>query len=66
MTEARLIRNAVKCLECGKVLESKHRHDYRTCGCPNRTMVDGGLAYLRMGGVDPSKVRSLAEYEESA
>lgn len=60
----RLTRNAVRCRGCDTVIESTHRHDYRTCGCPNQTMVDGGLAYRRCGGVDLSLIEDLAEYEE--
>jgi hypothetical protein len=60
----RLTRNAVRCRLCDAVLESKHRHDYRTCDCPNQTMVDGGLAYQRWGGVNPGLVENLAEYED--
>lgn len=62
MSDKRLTRNAVRCLACGVILESTHRRDYRTCGCPNQTMVDGGLAYVRWGAVDLSLVESLAEY----
>lgn len=48
--------NAVKCLACGKVLHSKHRHDFRSCNCENETFVDGGLDYQRVGGKDLSLV----------
>lgn len=51
--------NAVQCLQCKMVLVSFDRHDYKTCHCPNRTMVDGGHDYLRCGGNDLSKVRVL-------
>lgn len=44
-----IIRNAVRCRKCKKVLESTHRHDYRVCGCPADVMVDGGRDYLRRG-----------------
>lgn len=60
----KLTRNAVRCLDCDTVIESTHRHDYRTCGCPNGAMVDGGLAYQRWGAVDPARVELLAEYED--
>jgi hypothetical protein len=50
---------AVKCLACGKILISKDRHDYKTCGCPQNTMVDGGDEYLRMGGKEMAKVQVL-------
>jgi hypothetical protein len=47
----------IKCLECGTILESKHRHDWVTCGCLNQTFIDGGNGdYLRYGGVDLNKV----------
>ena len=45
-----IILNRVECKECGKVLTSYHRHDYKTCGCDNETMVDGGNEYQRYGG----------------
>lgn len=46
----------VKCLECGKIIESKHRHDFVSCGCSNETFVDGGNDYCRIGGMDMDKV----------
>lgn len=54
----------VKCLECGVVLESRYRHDYKTCKCPNETMVDGGEAYLRYGGKDLKKVHVIQQPDE--
>lgn len=51
-----LLRNAVKCLKCNNVIESKHRHDFVTCSCGNIS-VDGGLEYLR-------RVGTLKDYEE--
>ena len=38
--------NAVKCLKCEEIIESKHRHDFVTCGCGN-VSVDGGKDYCR-------------------
>ncbi len=51
----------VKCLECGVVLESTYRHDYKVCKCPNKTMVDGGNDYLRYGGKDMDKVEIVED-----
>lgn len=51
--------NVVQCLECKMILVSFHRHDYKTCRCPNKTMIDGGADYLRAGGVDLEKVQIL-------
>lgn len=39
----------VQCTKCQKRLFSFHVHDYKLCGCPNKTMVDGGPNYLRYG-----------------
>ncbi len=49
----------VECLQCNKVLVSFHRHDFKSCGCPNGTFVDGGTDYLRVGGVDLGKIQML-------
>lgn len=48
--------NSVKCADCGVILTSEHVHDYKTCHCPNRAMIDGGNQYHRLGGKDMSKV----------
>jgi hypothetical protein len=55
-TQSQMVLNRVKCLECGEILTSYHRHDYKTCSCTNVTMVDGGLEYQRYGGMDLLKV----------
>lgn len=39
----------VRCLDCGDIIESTHRHDFVTCSC-GESFVDGGDAYLRTGG----------------
>ena len=59
-----LIRNAVKCLSCGTVLESKYRHDFQCCGCENQTSVDGGYDYSRVSGKDFNLIEDLCEYKE--
>lgn len=58
-----LVRNAVKCLVCGVILESKYRHNFISCSCPNQTFCDGGLIYNRTGAVDLDKVENLCEYK---
>lgn len=42
----RVVRNAARCRLCGDLLESKHRHDFKSCSC-GALSVDGGLAYVR-------------------
>lgn len=48
--------NAVTCLVCHKTIESRNRHDFKYCGCPNRAMVDGGHDYTRYGAEDMTKL----------
>jgi hypothetical protein len=59
-----LVYNSVTCLSCNEVLVSHHRHDYKTCGCVNLTMVDGGTAYQRYGGIDLKKVKPFILHDD--
>jgi len=61
----RLVRNRIQCLACMEIIESKSRHDYQTCKCPNASMVDGGLDYVRFGCQDLTKLKVLTEYENT-
>lgn len=51
----------VKCLKCGTVLESKHRHDFVMCGCDNETFADGGNDYLRYGGKEAEFIKIITD-----
>jgi len=59
----KIIKNALKCLKCGDVIESKNRHDYVTCSCGN-VSVDGGLDYLRRSFIEADSWEDLSEYED--
>ena len=63
MMESNIVHSQVTCLECGEVLVSEHRHDYKTCSCPNETMIDGGNEYVRYGGKDLSKVETFTVFD---
>jgi hypothetical protein len=52
-------RNIVICKVCLEVLESVGRHDFVQCDCSNKTYVDGGTAYQRIGAVDLGLVEVL-------
>lgn len=41
-----ILKNKAKCLKCGDIIESKHRHDFVFCKCGDLA-VDGGKDYLR-------------------
>lgn len=45
----KLIHNRIKCLKCGDIIESAHRHDWVQCSC-GACFVDGGHDYMRVGG----------------
>lgn len=59
----KLKRNAVKCLRCDTVIESKHGHDFKWCKCAS-VFVDGGLNYIRRGWSEGAQFEDLTEYEE--
>lgn len=59
-----IIRNSAMCLQCGKELESKHRHDFVACGCPNQLFVDGGKDYTRRGAVNLSMYKETSIFKE--
>lgn len=42
----RIIKNIIKCKNCGEVIESTSVHDFKFCSCGN-CAVDGGHAYLK-------------------
>jgi hypothetical protein len=61
---SKLIRNRIKCLRCGDIIESKHRHDFVWCKCGS-VAVDGGLDYWRRVG-DPINIEELSEEDDDA
>lgn len=56
--------NKARCLACGDVIESKHRHDFVYCSCET-IFVDGGKDYLRRGG-DFTKFEELSETDDDS
>lgn len=57
----KIFRNRIKCLKCGDIIESTHRHDFKVCSCGS-VAVDGGLDYQRIVG-DLDAYENLVEYE---
>lgn len=45
----RIITNKIRCKKCGDIIESKTRHDFKTCRC-GAVAVDGGYDYLKRTG----------------
>lgn len=42
-----LVKNAIKCNFCKKIIQSLHRHDHKSCKC-GRVAIDGGLSCPRI------------------
>lgn len=59
--QKRILRNRARCLECGDVVESKTRHDFKTCSCGNLS-VDGGHDYLKRSAREFTEVEDLSEW----
>lgn len=64
LSNKQIVYNSVTCQECNETIVSYHRHDYKTCSCPNQAMVDGGTAYLRYGAKDMNKIKIFAVYAD--
>lgn len=54
--------NAVRCKNCGDVIESQSTHDFVKCSC-GACAVDGGIEYLRRVLRDESAYEELSEFE---
>jgi hypothetical protein len=43
--------NTAQCMTCGRIISSRHRHDFVWCACEQESdtaiAVDGGLDYVR-------------------
>ena len=57
------IKNAIQCLKCMDVIESKSQHDFKRCSCGS-CFVDGGLQYNRVGWDGDFGFKDLREWKE--
>lgn len=57
----KLLKNMAQCRQCEDVIESKHRHDMKSCKCGSLA-VDGGLDYTRR--LFQARYNELSVYEE--
>lgn len=57
----RMIRNAVQCLKCLDIIESKDVNDFVRCSC-GAVAVDGGQEYRRRVFKPGARFKELKEY----
>lgn len=62
MNTYKILTNKAKCLKCGDVIESTHRHDFVQCKC-GAIAVDGGREYLRRVGFAYEDMSVVVEEE---
>ena len=48
--------NTIQCPNCGDIIYSRARHDFRSCTCGD-TFIDGGFDYTRIGAKEHNKVQ---------
>ena len=60
----KIVKNCIKCLKCGDIIESVTRHDFKACSC-GAVCVDGGKDYLRRcGNPEDWKEMSVVEVKK--
>ena len=59
----KILKNRIRCLKCGDIIESKSVHDFVTCSC-GACSVDGGHDYLRRCIESEDCYEELSETEE--
>lgn len=65
MNEKKLIRNAIQCVNCKDIIESRYTHDFKWCKC-STVAVDGGLSYTKRSFKNsPNDFIDLSEWGES-
>ncbi len=57
-----ILRNRARCNHCLQVVESKHRHNFRSCRC-GAISVDGGKDYVKRSAKDLSDLVELSVNE---
>jgi hypothetical protein len=59
----KVLVNKAECAICHDVIESKHVHDFRSCGC-GEISVDGGREYIRRAAKHLSNIIERSEIIE--
>jgi len=54
-----IVLNQAKCLDCGDLIFSGYRHDFRACSC-GKLSVDGGMDYIRRLHAKDANIQELS------
>lgn len=60
-----VVTNKAQCKLCGDVIESKHRHDFKSCKC-GEISVDGGKSYIKRSAKNLGNIIELSDWYEEA
>ena len=64
MENRKVRKNCIKCNDCGDIITSENRHDFKECKC-GKVAVDGGKDYLRRCFKDSlNDYTDLSEFED--
>ncbi len=55
-----ILRNRIRCRNCGDIIESCYTHDFKTCSC-GRVAVDGGHDHLSRSFTSEEDYEELSE-----
>ena len=55
-----VVTNKAQCRQCGDIIESVHRHDFKFCKCGSIS-VDGGKSYLKRSFKNYGDIIELSE-----
>jgi hypothetical protein len=58
----KIIRNMIRCKNCGDIIESVHRYDFKWCKC-GAVCIDGGKDYLKRGFMHKDDYEDLSIVE---
>ena len=59
---SKILVNQIQCNNCGDLIFSAHRHDFKYCQC-EQSAVDGGMDYLRRTGSGYKELSIVVEDE---
>jgi ribosomal protein S27AE len=57
-TKKTITVSAITCPDCGDIIFSRARHDYRSCTC-GKCAIDGGFDYIKISALKLPKIEKI-------